>query len=456
MARGSGDVSRLLTGSDFRRLLATRLASQFSSGVFEASLAGFLLFSPTSEPTAAKVALALAVLLLPYTFVDPFAGILIDRLDRRRVLVAASALQVMLLAVLALLMARGDAGVGFYVDALGIFSANRFVLATLPAAQPLVVPTELLTLSNSLATTLGTLVTIAGLGAGTLVRALVGHGDHGVAVIALAAAACYVLTAFAAAGNRRHTLGPPAGSPTRTLGAEVAATWVEVTSAARYVAGRREARNSLVAITVHRLCFGFTTVATLLLYRRYFHGGGVLPAGIAGLSEVYAMTAIGYGIAAVLTPLATRRIRKQAWIVWLMAFAAFCEVAFGVPYDRGWFLLAALGFGLVSQGGKITVDTIVQEDVLDHFRGRAFSFYDMLYNGTFVAAAALAAITLPPDGKSYTMLGVVAGGYALTAIGYFWATRVQTPQPQALEPREDPGEQPQRARPPVRTASPRA
>lgn len=456
MARNGADVRRLLAGSDFRRLLATRLASQFSSGVFEASLAGFLLFSPTSEPTAAKVALALAVLLLPYTFVDPFAGILIDRLDRRRVLVAASTLQAVLLAALALLMARGDTGAGFYVDALGIFSANRFVLATLPAAQPLVVPAELLTLSNSLATTLGTLLTIAGLGAGTLVRSLAGHGNHGVAVVAVVAAACYGLTTLAAAGNRRGRLGPPAHSPPRTVRAEVAATWLAVTSAARYVAGRREARNALAAITVHRLCFGFTTVATLLLYRRYFHGGGILPAGLAGLSEVYAMTAIGYGLAAVLTPVATRRIRKQTWIVWLMAFAAFCEVAFGVPYDRGWFLLAALGFGLVSQGGKITVDTIVQEDVLDYFRGRAFSFYDMLYNGTFVAAAALAAVTLPPDGKSYTMLGVVAGGYAATAIGYFWATRRQAPQPQPLEPAEETGDQPQQAGPPVRTALPGA
>ena len=41
----------------------------------------------------------------------------------------------------------------------------------------------------------------------------------------------------------------------------------------------------------------------------------------------------------------------------------------------------------------------------------------------FVAAAAVAAVVLPDDGKSYVVLGVVASGYLLTGVGYALATR---------------------------------
>jgi len=69
------------------------------------------------------------------------------------------------------------------------------------------------------------------------------------------------------------------------------------------------------------------------------------------------------------------------------------------------------------------VDTLVQEQVEDDFRGRVFSFYDTLFNVTFVAAAVFAAFLLPASGKSYAMLAVVSAGYALTAIAYGLAAR---------------------------------
>ena len=62
--------------------------------------------------------------------------------------------------------------------------------------------------------------------------------------------------------------------------------------------------------------------------------------------------------------------------------------------------------------------TLLQETVADDFRGRVFSFYDTLFNVSFVAAAAASAVLLPPDGKSYLVIGIVAAGYALTALVY--------------------------------------
>jgi hypothetical protein len=42
----------------------------------------------------------------------------------------------------------------------------------------------------------------------------------------------------------------------------------------------------------------------------------------------------------------------------------------------------------------------------------------MLFNVSFVAAAAASAVLLPPDGKSYPVILLIAGGYAVTAAVY--------------------------------------
>lgn len=81
-------------------------------------------------------------------------------------------------------------------------------------------------------------------------------------------------------------------------------------------------------------------------------------------------------------------------------------------------LVAAVILGAVAQGSKICVESILQAHVADHVRGRAFSFYNALFNTAFFAAAAVAALVLPDSGKSYPVLAFIAAGYALIAVGY--------------------------------------
>jgi hypothetical protein len=90
--------------------------------------------------------------------------------------------------------------------------------------------------------------------------------------------------------------------------------------------------------------------------------------------------------------------------------------------------------GVAAQGSKICVDTIVQTSVDDAFRGRVFSFYDVIFNIAFVSAAAFGAVALPADGNSRPVFAVVALGYAATAVLYARATkhlttRTDTPAP---------------------------
>src|ERR1700724_4829538 len=75
---------------DFWRLLELRTASQFADGLFQAGLAGALLFNPERATRPLAIAGAFAVLFLPYSLLGPFDGALMDRWDRRVVLVGAN------------------------------------------------------------------------------------------------------------------------------------------------------------------------------------------------------------------------------------------------------------------------------------------------------------------------------------------------------------------------------
>ena len=61
--------------------------------------------------------------------------------------------------------------------------------------------------------------------------------------------------------------------------------------------------------------------------------------------------------------------------------------------------------------------------VLDVYRGRVFSFYDMIFNGMFVAGFAVAAALLPPNGRSPAVLALIGIGYALAAAAYWLTAR---------------------------------
>jgi MFS family permease len=132
---------------------------------------------------------------------------------------------------------------------------------------------------------------------------------------------------------------------------------------------------------------------------------------------------VGGLLAALVTPRVTRRLGTQRWIVIVFAVAAVVEIAFGTPYRHWAFLVAAFFLGFAAQASKICVDTLVQEATDDDFRGRVFSFYDTLFNVSFVSAAVASAVLLPPDGKSYAVIAIVAGGYAVTSAVYAITTR---------------------------------
>jgi len=90
-------------------------------------------------------------------------------------------------------------------------------------------------------------------------------------------------------------------------------------------------------------------------------------------------------------------------------------------------VLSGLLLGFAAQAVKITVDTLVQRDIEDGFRGRVFALYDMLFNLALVAAATVTAVALPQDGHSPAAVVVVAAAWTLTGGLYLSRSARTTP-----------------------------
>jgi hypothetical protein len=405
-----------LQRGDFRRLFATRLLSQFGDGVFQAALAGTVLFNPQRAADPVDVAAGFAVLLLPYSLVGPFAGVWLDRWSRRQVLVHANLLRAALVAVVAALVLGGVDGTPFYVAGLAVFSVNRFILAALSAALPHTTDASSLVPANAVSTTSGAVSTVVGGGAALGLLQVVGSGDGGYAGLTLSAALPYVAAAAVAVGFSRPYLGPDH----LTLSAQLSAREVVagLIAGARHVAAHRPAAAALTAITLHRLGYGVLTLMTLLLYRNTFVSDGFFRGGLVGLGQVVAAGAIGTLLGAVVTPRAVRGMGKRRWIVLLLAGGGVAQTALGLLFVPPAIVLAGFVLGFMSQGVKICVDSTLQESVDDDYRGRVFSFYDTLFNVSFVVALLVSAFVLPASGTSPPVLATVGLGYLATAAAY--------------------------------------
>jgi MFS family permease len=421
-----GDLRVVWAEHDFRKLFSTRLISQTGDGLFTAGLGGYVFFNSTNFPNPAAGAAAFAVLYLPYSLIGPFAGVFIDRWSRRQILVWSALLRSVFVVLTAGLIAAGELGVPLYVAVLAALGVNRFFLSSLSAALPHVVPRDKLVMANAVSPTAGgIMVAIGGLAALAVHVAL--HGGRGeYAATLLAAGCCYVAAGLAAATMPRDLLGPglqeapgrPAG-----IGRDLAVVAAGLIAGARYIFSRRGPATALAATGGNRVFYGILLLMSILLWRNYFYAGENANKALSHYVLLTAIVAVGYGTAAFVTPVATRRLTKRAWITTLLLSSAIVTAALGPPFSQPAFMALGFFLGLSGQGVAICTTTILQEQVGDDYRGRAFSFYDMFFNALFVGGAAVSVAVMPASGRTVALMAAIAIGYAVTAAGYWLLSR---------------------------------
>ena len=410
----------LLAMTGFRRLLFSRFASQWGDGLFQTGLAGAVVFNPERAVSPPEIAAGFVVLLLPYSIIGPFAGALLDRWDRRRVLVVANLLRGTLILVAATCVSTGVAGFPLLLLALVVIGISRFVGAGLSAALPHVVPVRNLVEANALSVTLGAVISVLGAGCAVGLRAIFGEDDAGSGLTAAVAVIGSVLAALFASRFTRGALGPDRVDEPATALAAVANGLFD--------GGRVALRTPTVAagfcaLLAHRASFGISLLLTVMLMRYSFESWGPIEAGLPGLGVVLGAGGLGIFLAGLTTARLVTGLGRKRTVFIALSAAAVTQFGLGLPMILPTTLLAAFLIAYTGQVVKLCVDAAVQRDIGDETRGRVFALYDMLFNITQAIAVAIAATVIPPTGESVPLIIAATVVYLAGIAGFELVTR---------------------------------
>ncbi|HWX99567.1 MAG TPA: MFS transporter [Mycobacterium sp.] len=394
---------------DFWRLLQLRMASQFGDGLFQAGMAGALLFNPDRAADPMAIARAFAVLFLPYSLLGPFAGALMDRWDRRLVLVGANIGRLILIAGIGTILAVRAGEMPLLVTALLANGVARFVTSGLSASLPHVVPREQVVTMNSVATAAGAVAAFLGANFMLVPRFFVGAGDRGASVIIFLTAIPVAIALLLSWRFGPRVLGPD-NTKRAIHGSAVYAVITGWLHGARTVVSYPTVAATLSGLAAHRMVVGINSLLILVLAHRTKDPavGGL---GIALL--VLSASGLGSLLATVLTPPTVRRWGRYAAANGTLAAAALIEVA-GAGLLLPVMVACSFFLGVTGQMIKLCADSAMQIDVDDALRGHVFAVQDALFWVAFIVSITVAATVIPDDGHAP---GFVLFGSALYLLG---------------------------------------
>jgi MFS family permease len=381
----------LRANRNFRLLYIGQTISQL--GDWFNSVAVFaLLLDLTGSATA--VAWMMIVQFLPVAVVGPVAGVIVDRVDRRRVMIAADIVRGLLILGLLLVRRPEHVWIAYVVMSLTV-AATAFFEPARTATIPNITSDEELMPANALASATWSAMLAIGASLGGLVTLVAGRN-----VAFVINALSFVASALFIMQTRYHSAPPP--SP-RLSG------WFALTGLPDLLEGFRYVRrhSHVAALMLVKAGWGLAGGVLLLLTifgQRLFPVAGSTAAGIGVLYGAR-------GIGAALGPIALRWIlgqsprtlRRTIGPAYFIVGIFYILLA-GAPT----LALAALCVLFAHCGGAILwvfSTVLLQMEVPDRFRGRVF-------------AAELALVTLTSSVSSYWT------GYELDRGG--WSPRLMS------------------------------
>ena len=389
----------------FRRLLAGLAVSQAGDWLYNLALLAFVYERTHSS---AWLGLTTAARVLPIVVCGPLGGVIADRYDRRRLMLASDAIRVVLMLALALVAAAGLPVLLAPVIAALATAASSVYIPSVAATTPRLVDDADLPAANAARSAIQQVCIVAGPGFGALLL-LLGPPSLAFAINGVT----FALSALAVASIPAGAVFAPGGEPD-------AAPDVlrELRDGARALLDQPVALRLVGADIVCSAIYGAETVLLLLLSRDLGlgdHGYGYLLASF-GLGGV-----LGAGVAGRVAA----RERTGAVVVGAMAAVAACTALLADPFGVG----GALALGVASGGGFIVVEVMVetglQRTLAPELFARAYGFAFPAAIAGIVAGSLVAA----PLAALFGVRGAFVALGALTAL--YTLTLVRRPEPVA-------------------------
>ena len=399
----------------FTRLYGAQLISFAGEWFATVALLGLVLDLTGS---AAAASLVLVLQTGGFAAVAPFAGVIADRVDRRRLLVVANAARAPL-PLLFLIGAQNEL-LWLVFLTIGLLAAGAAAFEpTSSASLPNLVDRERLPEANVLiGSAWGTMLAV-GAGIGGLAAAALGRE-----AVFLINAATFAISAWIISGIRRPLQEP------RDHDAD--APHPPFLEAARTAIAFARGHRLVGVFLLSKTSFGFGTgiVALLAVF-----GAEVFRAGDAGIGMLFAARGLG----AVSGPFLARAIfgtSDRALLLGILASLVAIVVCYGLfPLAPAIGVAALLVFGAHLGGGaQWTLSTLgLQRSTPDALRGRLFSFDYALVTMTIAfstLAAGIVADLVSPSAAVWTMVGlIVLAGSAWAALAAPLVRAEGSPEP---------------------------
>jgi MFS family permease len=334
---------------------------------------------------------------LPLLILGPFAGVIVDRFNRKHVLIASDVCR----ALLALSLVWPQGVWHAYVVAAGMAAAGSFSNPAFQAIIPMVTTERQRLAANSVAWSTGRLVQIvASAVAGGLI-AVIGTGPAFLAnAISFAVSALFV-------SRLRLTALPREAAVTA-----VARRWAEyaadVGEAFQHVAASRFLTRLFLVQALASLATGGTSAMLVVLAERHL---GLPPSGFAWL-----IGAIGVG--ALLGPLIPNMLQAELgggrwlYVPYVLRGAGDILLAAITPIPMALVLLFI--YGLNTSTGVVVFNSTLQTRVPDRLRGRVFALFDMTWGVCRLVSLVLGGVIVDVAGVQQLYW---AGGAILTLAG---------------------------------------
>ncbi len=426
------------SNADFAALMGVQFLVMAADGLVRGSIAKSIAFGGqegfdiTTVPSADYLLKVVLALYVPYTFLSPFIGVVIDRFERRRVLAVSSVLTAVTTAILAvaIMIPLGDdtsegkvvATGGLVLAMLVMQACVRIMLAVKSAAMPGVLHGKDLMNGNGLSQAGGALFQVLGAG--------VAFGAGGALpswTIVIVGGGALVVSSFVAMRIRRMEISKHVTS----FAQEAKRVVKDIVSGVREVVQRPAAALGLSAFQMLRYQFWGFTLGVFALYARSLVESGDVDT--IALAIVGGGGFLGGALGMVLAQRWKDSIPPVRLLLGSMVLLGGSALVLGFWVSlAGFSLLLFCGFFAFFLG-KISADTILQQAISDDFRGRAFALFDIAYNLGFIVPAFI--LVLVWDDSRAGALLVVSGAVflVLTALVARWARSIRS----ELAPQDD-------------------
>lgn len=396
----------LLTGNrNYRFLWLGQVVSQLGDWFNSVAIYALLL---ELTGTATSVALMIIVQFLPMAVVGPLAGVVVDRVNRRRLMIAADVLRGVL--VLGLLLVQGAQHVWLVYLLMGAtVTATAFFEPARTAVIPGVTTREQLLTANALSSATWSAMLAIGAGIGGIVTAAFGR-DTAFVVNAVSFFASAVFIA-----RTRFVADPPAVARPAGLGTMTGAT--DLVEGFRYVRSDRR----VAALMLVKAGWGLAGGALLLMT---VFGERVFPVGgdaAAGIGILYAARGVGAGIGPILARawLGQRPEQMRRAIAPSYLLVAVFYLALGWAPDIAWASVAVLLSHAAGSVLWVFSTVLLQLSVPDRFRGRVFATELALVMTVSALSSYVCGVALDRYGLSPFFLTRVLGAlFVLPAVGW--------------------------------------